>query len=418
MEIIHSDAVFKVPAGTTPNYNSGNPLLKLAGLIENMRFAAPRERYDVDQLQYLFPIRSLSLYGPSGSDADILDPTRQDNKTDFQKQNVADFVTSDAYVVRGIVNVGNWSGPFLRLSYLGGPDSVLAKKANLLLNVDAIGLWIKVGAAQSSSLLRVPFNENNQRYEIEFWAYPGADLRNQLYDEDEIDAFARQEIVVNLDLVHGDVGNFKREDLDGKFLNDVAPTDAMHPVLPLRLEVAWATLDAKTWDSQDGANYVYAFNMIKRGWDNYLGVGISPNPHGGVGFLEYRNLISNYGRYNQMKEFGRTLETWMFDAFESKNHPHTVERFLAVDYLDLHIMQSFCGIGLHRHRDNSEIFFVIQGRGLMVVGDWCKFPERERCFEVRTLRSGELAMLRGGNLHGMMNPTDEDTLLMMFGGYD
>jgi hypothetical protein len=54
----------------------------------------------------------------------------------------------------------------------------------------------------------------------------------------------------------------------------------------------------------------------------------------------------------------------------------------------------------------------------MAVGDWCKFPERERCVEVRTLRAGELAMLRGGNLHGLMNPTDEDTLLMMFGGYD
>ncbi len=418
MEIMHSDAVFRVPPGTTPNYDSANPLLKLAGVIENLKLAAGRERYDVDQIQYLFPIRSLTLYGPSGSDADILDPTKQDNKIDFQKQNVEAFVTGDTYIVRGIVTVGNWSGPFLRLSYLGGPDSVLAQATNLLLNVDAIGLYLKVGAVETPSLVRVPFNEETQRYEIEFWAYPGTDLSSQLYDDNEIAAFDRQEIVVDLNLVHGDVANFQREDLDGKFLNEVSPTDAMHPVLPLRLEVAWATLDAKIWDSQNGANYIYEFNMIKRGWDNYLGVGISPNPHGGVGFLEYRNLLSNYGRYDQMKELSRTLETWMFDAFNSKQHTQTIEPFLAVDYLDLHIMKSFCGIGLHRHRDNAEIFFIIQGRGLMVVGDWCKFPERERCFEVRTLRSGELAMLRGGNLHGLMNPTDEDTLLMMFGGYD
>jgi mannose-6-phosphate isomerase-like protein (cupin superfamily) len=417
MEIIHSDAVFGVPPGTTPGYDSANPLLKLAGVIETLRLAGNRERYDVDQLQYLFPIRSLSLYGPSGNDAGILDPTLQDNKTDFQKQNVENFVTADVYIVRGILTVGNWSGPFLRLSYLGGPDSVLAKNANLLLDVDAIGLWIKIGAVQTPSLIRVPYNENTQRYEIEFWGYPGTDLQNQLYD-DELEAFNRQEILVNLNLVHGDVANFSREALDGLFVNEVEPTDTMHPVLTLRLEVAWATLDGKIWDSQNGANYVYLFNMIKRGWDNYLGVGVSPNPHGGVGFLEYRNLLSINGRYNQMKELSRTLEPWMFDAFNTKNHNQAVEPFLAVDYLDLHIMKPFCGIGLHRHRDNSEIFFVIQGRGLMAVGDWCKFPERERCVEVRTLRAGELAMLRGGNLHGLMNPTDEDTLLMMFGGYD
>jgi hypothetical protein len=54
----------------------------------------------------------------------------------------------------------------------------------------------------------------------------------------------------------------------------------------------------------------------------------------------------------------------------------------------------------------------------MVVGDWCKMPERERCFEVRPLQSGHMAMLKGGNLHGLMNLTDEDASLFMFGGYD
>ncbi len=56
--------------------------------------------------------------------------------------------------------------------------------------------------------------------------------------------------------------------------------------------------------------------------------------------------------------------------------------------------------------------------GSMVVGDWAKMPSRERCFEVRTLRSGHMAMLKGGNLHALMNSTDEDASLFMFGGYD
>ena len=57
-------------------------------------------------------------------------------------------------------------------------------------------------------------------------------------------------------------------------------------------------------------------------------------------------------------------------------------------------------------------------KALMVVGDWCKQPTRERCFEVRTLRAGHFAMLKGGNLHGLMNATDVDISLFMFGGYD
>jgi hypothetical protein len=60
----------------------------------------------------------------------------------------------------------------------------------------------------------------------------------------------------------------------------------------------------------------------------------------------------------------------------------------------------------------------MQGRGFMVVGDWCKMPQCERSFEIRTLLPGHFAMLKGGNLHGLMNATDEDMHLFMFGGYD
>lgn len=198
----------------------------------------------------------------------------------------------------------------------------------------------------------------------------------------------------------------------------VSPNNTMHPVLPLHVEIAWTDNNDKFWDSKGGANYQYEFNMKLRGWDNFLGAGISPNPHGGIGFLEYRNLLSNYGRYAGSNELGRKLEAWNFDAFGSKNPTHTEEDFMTVDYMDLHILKTGCGIGLHRHRDNQEIFLMMSGRGYRVVGDWCKVPERERCFEIRTLRSGHFAMLKGGNLPGLMNPTDEDISLFMFGGYD
>jgi mannose-6-phosphate isomerase-like protein (cupin superfamily) len=420
MELVHSDAVFRVPPGSSPDYMSNNPLLKVQVLAEQVTLCASRERYDADHIQYLFPIRSLTLYGPSGADADVLDPTLQDNKTDFQKQNVKDFLVGDAFLVRGLVSVGNWTGPFVRLSYSAGADTPLAKASAGSLG-KAISVWLKVGTS-ATAVLTVPYNEISNRYELELWGYPNSDLGEVLAntgsaDQRELKALDNGALAVRLDLVHGNVQSFARDKVDGVLIETVDPTDAMHPVLPLRIELAWSTVDGKFWDSQYGANYHYAFSMIERGWDNYLKVGASSAPHGGLGALEYRNLLSNYAPY-AVKELSRALEPWMFDAFNSKQHAREFEPFLTLDYLDLHLMKDQCGIGLHRHRDNSEIFFMLQGRGLMVVGDWCKMPDRERCLELRTLRAGQLVMLRGGNLHGLMNATDEDLFLFMFGGYD
>jgi mannose-6-phosphate isomerase-like protein (cupin superfamily) len=120
-----------------------------------------------------------------------------------------------------------------------------------------------------------------------------------------------------------------------------------------------------------------------------------------------------------MHELGRTIPPWSFDAFGKKAPGERREEFMAVDYMDLHIVRPNAAVGLHRHRDNQEVFMVIGDRGgLMVVGDWCEMPNRERCFEVRTLKPGHLAMLKGGDLHSLINPSDEDLFLFMFGGYD
>jgi len=100
------DAVLRVQPGTTPNYNRGSSLLKLLHLVEQTQLAAEREHYLQDYLEYLFPFRDLELYGPQGGDADNLDPVFQDNKTDFQKQNVAAFRTADSTLVRGWATAG------------------------------------------------------------------------------------------------------------------------------------------------------------------------------------------------------------------------------------------------------------------------------------------------------------------------
>lgn len=417
MNIVHTDVVVREAPGTTPDYNRANPLLDLLELMEKTQLAAEREYYGPFSLQYLFPFKHLELHGPAG-DTEQLNPALQDGKTDFQKQNVHTFLTADTQLVRGLVTVGSWTGPFLRISYRGGPDTPLWDANASPQTSQHIKLWLSVNGVATPTLLPVPYNDQTKRYEIELWGYPKADLPAQLDVKGQA-ALASGELLARPDLIQGSAADFERGALTEKNLLELAPFNAMHPLLPLRIALAWANDEQTRWDSQNGANYHFEFNMRQRGWDNFLSVGMSANPHGGIGFLEYRNLFSNYGRYAGSKELGRSLEPWNFDAFGNKNHSSGQrEEFMAVDYMDLHVLKPNCGIGLHRHRDNQEVFMMLEGRGLMVIGDWNKMPERERCFEIRTLMPGSLAMLKGGQLHGLMNLLDEDVALFMFGGYD
>jgi hypothetical protein len=55
----------------------------------------------------------------------------------------------------------------------------------------------------------------------------------------------------------------------------------------------------------------------------------------------------------------------------------------------------------------------------MVVGDWCRMPQRERCFESAHAARRPFALLKGGNLHGLDElPPTRTSRLFMFGGYD
>jgi mannose-6-phosphate isomerase-like protein (cupin superfamily) len=387
-------------------------------MVEDVELAAEREHYRSESLQFLFPFKFLSLYGPSAS-PDVLDPREQDDKNDFQKQNVQNFSASDCQLVRGWVVAGNWQGPFLSISYRGGPDTILSQRSGHQLG-DRILLWLRIGIS-GPVLLEVPYNNRSDRYQLELWGtFDSANLRSALGSKGQ-DSIANGSIQLRPDLVRGNPADFSRDVAAAPAITDmrrVSPDSTMHPILPLHLELAWATLDQRFWDSKDGSNYHYEFNMVQRGWDQYLQVGVSPNPHGGFGFLEFRNLLSNYFGFKGSGELGRNLEPWNINAFGRKVLAKEREDFMSVDYMDLHILKPDCGIGLHRHRDNQEVFLMMSGRGYMVVGDWAKMDTRERCFEVRTLRAGSLAMLKGGNLHGLMNSTDEDCSLFMFGGYD
>jgi hypothetical protein len=432
LTLVASDVVQRVPPDRPPDYSANNPLMRLLALVEKYRLAAERHLYLTDYLQYLVPFDHLELAGPQGADADVLDPTRQDNKTDFQKQNVREFLLADTYLMRGWVTTKAWADleaftpqpertvPFLRLSYRGGPDSRLAASLGDVPG-DSISLWLKVNGQKVPEPIRVPYNPSTHRYEVELWGDHGAAL-DQIFtaaqDVRGLEALHRGELLTRPDLIRGIRSDFDREGKDDVDIRAVSPDCTMHPILPLHVEVAWADAAGKVWDSQNGANYHYEFNMMLRGWDAYLKAGISANPHGGVGVLHYRNLLSNYFGFSGSKELGRTVMPWQFDVAGQKAPGVRWENYFAADYVDLHILKNNCGIGLHRHRDNQEIFFLLDGQALMVTGDWEKTDQRERCFELRTLKAGNFSLLKPGGLHALMNATDTDIFLLMFGGYD
>lgn len=415
-KLVHSDSVFRVDPSTGPDYDADNPLVRLLGLVEGSRLAGERELYEAVSLQYLYPLDFLELWGPAPPNTDVLDPAQQDDKTDFQKQNVRDFHLGDTRAVRGWVSTGDWRGPFLQLSYRAGPDSALARAGAPL--GEAVGCVVSVQGGPPVTL-RAPYDEVSARYTVELWARSGDGL------PDRLDKQARASLEAGIlqprpDVLTGGAGDFARDRLEGLDLRQVSPRHGMHPILPFYVDVRWtAAPDGSGASDPAGGATRLGFEMRVRGWDAYVAVGLSGNPHGGVGQLEYRNLFSNYGRYAGSNELGRALEAWNLDAFGRKGHPPgTSEPFLAVDYMDLHVLDPACGIGLHRHRDNQEIFLMLEGDGIMVIGDWADSGTRARSLEVRRLPPGHLALLKGGNLHGLMNPADQRASLFMFGGYD
>src|SRR5207245_4561925 len=95
MTIVSGDRVFPVKPPSTIDYKSNNPLARLMTVLESIELAAEREHYLLNLVQYLVPYDFLELYGPSGDSWNVTDAGQQDNKEDFQKQNIKDFRCTD-----------------------------------------------------------------------------------------------------------------------------------------------------------------------------------------------------------------------------------------------------------------------------------------------------------------------------------
>jgi mannose-6-phosphate isomerase-like protein (cupin superfamily) len=440
MTIVESDVarsalLLEKDQGRPPNYDIANPVQGLIAMTEEFPFAADRQHYLVDSLQYLFPISSLAFYGPAAGTT--VDPREQDDKNDFQKQNLREFALTGLEVARGFAAIGDaWIGSFLSIAYSPSASSPLVGSNGMPIHPH-LQLYLKVGAAQTDQLVTMPYDDDTGRYRVEFWALNDLALVGALGPK--ADAAWGKFLHARPDLVTGTHGDLYASGIDdarkqavgqGSPLEmlDYQVTHTMHPIRPLLLELAFTDPSGAVWDSMDGRNHRLEFSMSMRGWNSFLAVGKSRNAHGGMGGLEYRNLYSNYFgheakrrgifRPDILNELGRDLPEWSFDADWNKPPSHGREPFMAVDYMDLHLLEPNAIIGVHRHRDNQEVFLLMDGKVLMVMADWEQGPDRARAFEIRTMKPGDLSLVKGGQMHALINNLDEKALLFMFGGYD
>ncbi|MCA1458400.1 hypothetical protein I6F35_35380 [Bradyrhizobium sp. BRP22] len=295
--LIAADTVLRVPPDQTPDYNSRNLMTKLLAVAEAHHLAAEQHFYLTDHLHALVPFSHLDLAGPQGADADILDPTRHDNKTDFQKQNVRDFLVTDTYLLRGWVTACAWKNleafepvpdrvvPFLKLSYRASPDSKLAETMGRLPG-RSILLLLKVNVRDASGLITVPCKEATDRYEIDLWGDHGSDLRAVFSagaDTIGLSSLDSGDLITRPDLILGQRSDFDRENKDDL---DIVPCRDQR-------QAAW-----------------------------------------GVDVPHYRNLMSNYLGFAGSGELGRIVEPWQLDFMGRKSEGERHEGFLAIDYID------------------------------------------------------------------------------------
>jgi len=85
-------------------------------------------------------------------------------------------------------------------------------------------------------------------------------------------------------------------------------------------------------------------------------------------------------------------EVFNQEAFESK-----------LAHLHETIVRPHSTIGYHLHKGNEEIYYLIEGEGIMTV-------DREE----RRVRPGDAIITHSGSKHGLVNNTDNDLKILVF----
>ncbi|WP_027085487.1 cupin domain-containing protein [Cohnella panacarvi] len=74
-----------------------------------------------------------------------------------------------------------------------------------------------------------------------------------------------------------------------------------------------------------------------------------------------------------------------------------------LDFIDYVIVPPQSSIGVHRHGNNEEIYFIVNGAGNMVLGE----------SEIQ-IKAGDVIVNPIGGTHGLMNNSDANISILVF----
>ncbi len=371
-----------------PDFDNDNPIVTLTQTARSVPLAAGHEQYHLDSLHYLFPLESF------GIPAD--DPTLATDGRNSTKQALRRYKLGDYSLVKGWVNYGGGRRNFLNIGYrCDSTGNTFAGEVRLTLGVGTLRHELPMG-----------YDRGTGCYQLEIWAVQPA---SEAALPGSLRALARDgRLVLDETALPGNPLDYVAERLQGTLWDVGDPDDINHPLRPAGLTLTFHDSHGRV----DGPHKV-AFKMVRRGYDAFRTRRWGNNPHAGTGST--RGTVFYIAGNAEPDGILRSVEPGEPLADGSPAPAAVTERFYTAKYMMLVEFGPSASIGVHRHTDYMDSFWVFRGSGMAVVADAVPIDGTEQTVELRRLRAFEGFIARPGQMHGMLRDTGEELEIFAFG---
>lgn len=364
-----------------PDYDRDNPIATLAQTARGVSLAAGSAFYVGDSLHYLFPILA---YGLPSEDRSIPHDGRASTQEALRTYQLGDY-----FVVKGLLQVGGAARNFLKIGYTAPSGQPLT-------------LEVKVNAI--SRKVPFPYRAEDGGYSVEFWNLPDAAALPPSLRADA----DRGRIVLDPAFPPGNPLDYRPARVKGTMWEAGDPNDINHPLRAARISFTLAGPAGPV-----AGPHTVAYKMIRRGFDAFRSDRSSPHPHGGTGATE--SILFYNAESNDPDHILRQVAAGRPLASGEPAAAPTVERFFPAKYMQYVRFGPSASIGIHRHKDFLDAFWVARGSGLGVVIDAIPLDGTAMTVELRRLRAFEGMIVRPGQMHGLLRDSDEPLEMFAFG---
>jgi hypothetical protein len=360
-----------------PDYDRDNPIATLTQRAKSIALAAHPDLYVADSLHYLFPLASFGL--PSE------DPTLATDGRASTKEALRSYRLGAYYLVKGLINYGGSRRNFLRVGCTGPLENAASVEVHL--NDARRQTRVQEGA-------------------VEFWNL-FADAKDSL-PHTVRQAIQSGGVVLDAAFPPGNPLDYQPSRIKGTVWDVGDPNDINHPLRVVKIRLKFLDSHGKTL-----ATHEVAFKMIRRGFDSFRSSRWSNNPHGGTGSIE--STVFYVSEFNDPDHILRDVAAGRPLSNGEAAPAATIERFFPAKYMQYIRFGPSASIGIHRHKDFLDAFWVTRGSGMGVLLDAVALDGAEPTAELRRLRAFEGMIVRPGQMHGILRDTEEPLEMFAFG---